>query len=508
MRMPNAFRVCRQGIHDSIVGGAYAAKVAKAKKLTKWMTCSPDYAYGRDTTRQFVEYLKHFNPDVEVVGEAWPKLFQPDYTENITKILQTKPQALYSCLWGGDLTSFVDQGNIYALFTQTEIFAVNMADYTTLTAVKNLPKGIHSGNRYIKTFPKTPQNAAWADAYRAKYNDYPTNWSWENATAINFLAAAAKKTNSTDGAKLADALRGMKIKSPFGTDGTRDDARRRSDHHRLRDRLGHDDPHRALRPRRHARRLEADLRARGRVEEEEGLHSDRRACDLMAWARGARSAAAPFGISSIIQLPGSSWISPRLLSCLSSPACVVTQATGGLIIGMLLFLVAAGLTLIFGMLKVINFTHGSFYMLGAYFALTHFQTDRQLHAGACSARRSASALVGADLRAPVHEPGLRPNVLMQLLVCYGFILILDDVVKIIWGAGVLSMGMPTAFQVPPIFVAGGVVPVFYLFLIGVTLVIGARARGCVIDRTRHRQDRARGGASIPTMTSALGINTG
>jgi branched-chain amino acid transport system substrate-binding protein len=218
-RIPNAFRVCRQGIHDSIVGGAYAAKVANAKKLAKWMTCSPDYAYGRDTTAQFVEYLKHFKPDVEVVSEAWPKLFQPDYTEVLTKILQTKPQALYSCLWGGDLTSFIEQGNIYALFTQIETFAVNMADYTALTVVKNLPKGIHSGNRYIKTFPKTPQNATWADAYRAKYNEYPTNWAWQNATAVNFLAAATKRANSADGAKLAEALRGLTIDSPFGSNG-------------------------------------------------------------------------------------------------------------------------------------------------------------------------------------------------------------------------------------------------------------------------------------------------
>jgi len=218
-RIPNAFRVCRQGIHDSIVGGAYSANVANVKKLTKWMTCSPDYAYGRDTTAQFVEYLKHFKSDVEVVSEAWPKLFQPDYTEVLTKILQTKPQALYSCLWGGDLTSFIEQGNIYALFTQTETFAVNMADYTALTVVKNLPKGIHSGNRYIKTFPKTAQNASWADAYRAKYNEYPTNWAWQNATVVNFLSAAARKANSADGTKLADALRGLTIDSPFGSNG-------------------------------------------------------------------------------------------------------------------------------------------------------------------------------------------------------------------------------------------------------------------------------------------------
>jgi branched-chain amino acid transport system substrate-binding protein len=219
LRLPNAFRVCRQGVHDCIVGGAYAAKVAKAKNLTKWMTTSPDYAYGRDTTAEYMSYVKHFNPGVEVVGEAWPKLFQPDYTDVLTKILQTKPQALYSCLWGGDVTAFIDQGNIYALFGQVETFAVNMADYTALTAVKNLPKGIHSGNRYIKTFPNTPENAAWADAYRAKYNEYPTNWAWENASAIHFLAAAAKKANSADGAKLAEAMKGLTIASPFGADG-------------------------------------------------------------------------------------------------------------------------------------------------------------------------------------------------------------------------------------------------------------------------------------------------
>ncbi len=109
IRIPNAFRTARQGVHDAIVGGRYAAEIVKAKKIKKWMTCSPDYAYGRDTTAQFVEYLKRFAPDVEVVGEAWPKLFQPDYTEVITQILQTKPQALYSALWGGDLTSFIDQ---------------------------------------------------------------------------------------------------------------------------------------------------------------------------------------------------------------------------------------------------------------------------------------------------------------------------------------------------------------------------------------------------------------
>ena len=219
LRIPNAFRCARQGIHDAIVGGAYGAKVAKEKKLNRWMSVSPDYAYGRDTTAEYFEYLKHFNKDIEIVGDVWPKLFQPDYSESITRLLQGKPQAIYSAIWGGDLTSFIDQGNIYALFKDRQFFSVNMADYTVLTAVKNVPANLHSGNRYLKSFPKTPSNAAWADAYVAKYKDLPTNWAWQNAVGINLLTTAMKKANSADGKKIADVLRGLTVDSPFGANG-------------------------------------------------------------------------------------------------------------------------------------------------------------------------------------------------------------------------------------------------------------------------------------------------
>ena len=219
IRSWNTFRAARQGIHDAIGGGSYAAKVAKEKGLNKWMGCSPDYAYGRDSNLLFFEYLKHFNKDVEVIGESWPKLFQADYTEQLTKILQTKPQAIYSCLWGGDLTTFIDQSNIYNLFAQMQVFAINIADYAILTAVKNLPKGIHSGSRYLASYPKTKENADWAAGYREKFKEYPQNWSWENTIGTQFVLQALKKTNSTDPKKLAEAISGATIDSPFGVDG-------------------------------------------------------------------------------------------------------------------------------------------------------------------------------------------------------------------------------------------------------------------------------------------------
>ena len=217
--VPTAFRCARQGIHDAVVGGAYAAQVAKDKGLRRWMTVSPDYAYGRDTTAEFLEYLKHFNKDIEVVGEVWPKLFQPDYSESITRLVQGRPQAIYSCIWGGDLTSFIDQASIYALFKDRQFFSVNMADYAVLTTVKSVPPNLHSSNRYLKNFPNTPANGNWATEYQAKNKELPLNWSWQNAAGIQFLTAAMKKANSSDSKKVAEALRGLTIDSPFGANG-------------------------------------------------------------------------------------------------------------------------------------------------------------------------------------------------------------------------------------------------------------------------------------------------
>ena len=193
-----------------------------------------------------------------------------------------------------------------------------------------------------------------------------------------------------------------------------------------------------------------------------------------------------------------------LFECLSSISCIVTQTSTGLIVGALLFLVAAGLTLIFGVLGVINFAHGSFYMLGAYIALSAYRfTDSYLLA-------ALIAGLGVGLFSLIFERFFmrrvyNADVLLQLLVCYAFILILDDAVKIIWGHEFQSMGMPAAFQTPPLFIGGGIVPVFYVFMMSAAGVIGA-IMWYVLTRTRIGKI-VRAAAHNPTMTSVLGLNT-
>jgi branched-chain amino acid transport system substrate-binding protein len=213
------FRSGRQGIHDAIAGGLYASELAKGG-VRRWATCSPDYAYGRDTTAEFMEFLTIFAPDVKLVGETWPKSFQPDYTENITNLLNLAPEALYTCLWGGDLVAFFDQASLYGLFDQFQTVAVNMGDAPVLEAIKNLPAGIHSGNRYHKDIPDSEANENWNEAFR-KSGKLPTNWGWQAYTGACFVIEALRATGGgIDRDKLAEATRGRTIDSPLGVNGT------------------------------------------------------------------------------------------------------------------------------------------------------------------------------------------------------------------------------------------------------------------------------------------------
>ncbi len=215
IRTPYSFRTARVAIHDSIVGGYFGGKVSREFGLKKWYSISPDYAYGHDNTNLFFEYLKKNYSDFTIIGQQWPKLFEPDYTAHITKIMKDKPDAVYSCLWGGDTTAFLEQASLYGLFKRVKFFGINIADPLVLGALKKgVPAGMYTGNRYNPTMPDTPANRAFAENFKKKYGTYPSNWSWQAYTAILFLEAAIKKVGSTDNEKVIKALEGLTIKAP------------------------------------------------------------------------------------------------------------------------------------------------------------------------------------------------------------------------------------------------------------------------------------------------------
>jgi branched-chain amino acid transport system permease protein len=193
-----------------------------------------------------------------------------------------------------------------------------------------------------------------------------------------------------------------------------------------------------------------------------------------------------------------------LAGCLASGACVVTQISSGLIVGMLLFLVASGLSLIFGVLGIVNFAHGAFYMAGAYFALLAYEQTASFTA-ALAFGALAAGVIGVAFERFIMSRVYGHDVLMQLLVCYAAILIFDDLVKILFGADYKLMGMPDAFASAPIEIAGGFVPSYYIFMLVMALAAGL-GLWLGINKTRIGKI-IRALAINPQMVGALGINT-
>lgn len=143
----------------------------------------------------------------------------------------------------------------------------------------------------------------------------------------------------------------------------------------------------------------------------------------------------------------------------------------GISLGMLLFLLASGLTLIFGMLGVINFAHGALYMLGAYIAF-----DIGRHTGSFVAGLIGATVLVAIVGAMIERLALRPLYnrphFYQLILTFGVILVISEVVKGIWGLGYQESAMPAALA-GTLDLFGSTIPVYRLFVI----VFGALVSG-------------------------------
>lgn len=182
---------------------------------------------------------------------------------------------------------------------------------------------------------------------------------------------------------------------------------------------------------------------------------------------------------------------------------IAFQGLIGLSLAMYLWLISAGLTIIFGVLKIVNFAHGSLFMVGAYLAYTFYG---QL--GLPFGLAVLLSLLGTGALGFVMERGFLRRIYQvdeayQLLLTFGFILILDDAVKIIWG-GVFKIPPIPAFLDGSWPVLGRAFPVYNAFVIAVGLLV-AVLLWVIFDRTWWGRI-VRATASDREMANAIGIN--
>ena len=181
------------------------------------------------------------------------------------------------------------------------------------------------------------------------------------------------------------------------------------------------------------------------------------------------------------------------------------QALNGLQFGILLFLVAAGLTLVFGVMDVINLAHGALYMIGAYLAAMFSAWSGSFVIGLLLSL-PAAFLVGIVLERLVFRHLYARDHLDQVLATFGLILIIDEGVKMIWSAAPLSVPMPEMLTGSLPLVGTLRYPIFRLAIIAAGLA-AALGLSLLINRTRAGM-LLRAGATHAPLVSALGVDVG
>jgi branched-chain amino acid transport system permease protein len=182
---------------------------------------------------------------------------------------------------------------------------------------------------------------------------------------------------------------------------------------------------------------------------------------------------------------------------------VLEQCLNGLQLGLLLFLVAAGLTLVFGIMDMVNLAHGSLYMLGAYFAATFVALTGNFVAGALIAL-GVTLLVGMVMEMVAIRPLYGRDHLDHVLGTFGLILFFNEGVRMVWGPAGLRVPLPDWLNTSVPILPGLSYPTYRIAII-VTALAVALLLYVLVMRTRIGM-LIRAGASNREMASALGVN--
>lgn len=189
---------------------------------------------------------------------------------------------------------------------------------------------------------------------------------------------------------------------------------------------------------------------------------------------------------------------------LLNPQTLMYTGLVGLSSAMYLWLVAAGLTIAFGVLGVLNFAHGSLYMLGAYMAFTFYARLGWNFWLSLVLGTVSIGLVGVVLERYFFKRMYKLDVAYQLILTFGFVLIFSDLARLIWGDVFLIPPVPEVFD-RSVKIVGRPFPIYNLFIIVAGSAVGLLV-WLLLDKTWWGKT-VRAAASDREMASALGVNT-
>lgn len=197
------------------------AKKAATLPYKKWAHISPDYEYGHNVWDEFIAYLKHLKPDVQVLQENWPKLGETDHSSYVTALLQSGAEAFISSVWGAQEIAFVKQARPFGLLEKVKFVSASVGNPDELDPLgKEAPVGaVTPGFAWYDDGmqKRHPRLAEWVKKYEARAKKEPTlGASWGYASAY-IIAEAIKRAKSAETDKVIAALsEGYEMEFPWG----------------------------------------------------------------------------------------------------------------------------------------------------------------------------------------------------------------------------------------------------------------------------------------------------
>jgi branched-chain amino acid transport system substrate-binding protein len=169
-----------------------------------------DYEASHQAIGYFTDWLAKVNPNAKVIDKQWPKLGEQDFTPYITQLMSSKPDIVFSYLWGADLIAFIKQAKPYGLFDKTKFATLLFLD--DLKALgDDMPDGI-IGQMYAPPFgTDSPAMSEFIKKYQAEYNTFPSDWAVMGYDGMRILADGIKNASSMDSDAVADAIEKLKF---------------------------------------------------------------------------------------------------------------------------------------------------------------------------------------------------------------------------------------------------------------------------------------------------------
>jgi branched-chain amino acid transport system substrate-binding protein len=204
------------GENTAMAGKAGASALAR-QPYTKYWIAGDDYEYGHAIADAALGNLKELKPEVEVAGESWWKVGEPDLIPYLTAIQAARPDAVIFATGGASMTNVLKAIHTTGMAKEIPIWIHTATDHAVLKPLGvEAPEGVMGTMDYHFYFPDTPTNQAFVKAFEDAYGNPPGFPAFHGYITAHFIAEAFKKAGAIDREQFIDALEGLKIDSPTG----------------------------------------------------------------------------------------------------------------------------------------------------------------------------------------------------------------------------------------------------------------------------------------------------